>query len=64
MKREEEEIVWEEEDSGCLSYPISGCFVRFVHVTSTEIFAGGHSTTRLFCVRLCLSRIIKCSLSV
>ena len=64
MKREEEEIVWEEEDSGCLSYPISGYFVRFVHVTSTEIFAGGHSTTRLFCVRLCLSRIIKCSLSV
>ena len=50
MKREEEEIVWEEEDSGCLSYPLSGCVVRFVHVTSTEIFAGGHSTTRLFCV--------------
>ena len=50
MKREEEEIVWEEEDSGCLSYPISGYFVRFAHVTSTEIFAGGHSTTRLFCV--------------
>ena len=48
MKREEEEIVWEEEDSGCLSYPISGYFVRFVHVTSAEIFAGGYSTTRLF----------------
>ena len=64
MKREEEEIVWEEEDSGCLSYPISGYFVCFVHVTSTEIFAGGHSTKRLFCVRLCLSRMIKCSLSV
>ena len=64
MKRVEEEIVWEEEDSGCLSYPISGYFVRFVHVTSTEIFAGGYSTTRLFCVRLCLSRMIKCSLSV
>ena len=54
MKREEEEIVWEEEDSGCLSYPVSGCFVRFVHVTSTEISAGGHSTTMLCCVGLLL----------
>ena len=44
-KEEEEKIEWEEEDSGCLSYPISGHFVRFVHVTSTEISAGGHSTT-------------------
>ncbi len=64
MKREEEEIVWEEEGSGCLSYPVPGHFVRFVHVTSTEISAGGHSTTMLYCVGLCLSRIIKCSLSV
>ena len=44
-KEEEEKKEWEEEDSGCLSYPISGHFVRFVHVTSTEISAGGHSTT-------------------
>ena len=63
-EKEEEEIEWEEEDSGCLSYLISDHFVRFVHVTSTEISAGGHSTTMLYCVGLCLSRIIKCSLSV
>ena len=44
-EKEEEEIEWEEEDSGCLSYLISDHFVRFVHVTSTEISAGGHSTT-------------------
>ena len=52
MKREEEEIVWEEEDSGCLSYPISGHFVSFVHVTITEISAVGHSRMMLYCVVL------------
>ena len=64
MKKEEEEIEWEEEDSGCLSYLISDHFVRFVHVTSTEISAGDHNTTMLYGVGLCLSRIVKCSLSV
>ena len=47
-------IEWEEEDSGCLSYLISGHFARFVHVTSTEISAGDHSTTMLCCVGLLL----------